>query len=192
MDKMIDADEKVKVLEDFGLIEQGSTHDLLNDMSSSNVPLSMYRVVCDLANDSSHLSEKKLIGNGGNVAILNILLSSFGFSRDLDHDLRHNSISLGWRRNGVMLFHPTLVVTPEVESSKLWWLNICGTGVGKSGDAASLRRLRIRPSNSTECERWLNRISAATCLATSTEMAMFLDSQVRSVRFITPRVMPFT
>ena len=99
-----------------------------------------------------------------------------------------------------MLFHPTLVVTPEVESSKLWWLNICGTcvslffffhkstqfistgtGVDTSDHVATLRRLRIRPRNSAECERWLNRISAATCLATSTEIAMFLDSQVRSV-----------
>ena len=42
MDRIIDADEKVKVFEDFGLMEQGSTHDILNDVSSSNVPLSMY------------------------------------------------------------------------------------------------------------------------------------------------------
>lgn len=86
-----------------------------------------YRVVCDLVNDSTHLSEKRLIGNGGNVSVLNVLLSSYGFSRDLNRDLRYNSFSLGWRSRGVMLFHPTLVVTPEVESSKLWWLNICGT-----------------------------------------------------------------
>ncbi len=42
MDRIIDADEKVKVFEDFGLMERGSTHDILNDVSSSNVPLSMY------------------------------------------------------------------------------------------------------------------------------------------------------
>jgi len=181
IDKVMDVDDTIKSFEDFGLLEQGSTHDLLNQVTSSNVPLAMYRVICDLVNYSSNKHHKRLIGNGGNVSIMSILLDSYQFSRDLDHDIRYNAFSMGWKHNGVMLLHPTLVVSPEVENGNLWRLNISGIGVDDSNNRASLRRFRIRASNSTECERWINRISASTCLATSTEIAMFLDAQIRSV-----------
>lgn len=180
------AHEVARATEDFGMLKEGSsTSDILLNISDSDVALAMYRVACYLANDSSYLprhliSSSQLLGYGGNTSILNILISSYGFSRKLAQDLQQNSISLSLKRNGSMLFHSNLVVTPEVESGK-WYLNINGTGVVSWKSPAQLRRLRVRARDSTQCETWLNRISAETCLVSSLEIAFFLDLHIRSV-----------